>query len=349
MKISILGAFGFDRIHETTGGQPVKTRELYYGLCEKYDKKNIFYTDTYLYRKKPIKFIFSLLKTLRKSDILIMLPAQNGLKVFSKIIFLLKPKKCKVFYDVIGGWLPDFILDHKKIIKHLKKMNGIWVEMNSMKIKLEKEGLNNVVTIPNFKTIHLTSMPYDFSKKEFNFCTFSRVMEEKGIENAMEAVVRLNREFQNNYKIHLDIYGPVDVNYQNRFNELLNQKEISDLVSYKGIVNPNDSVEILKKYYALLFPTFYSGEGFAGTLLDALFSGIPVIASDWKYNCDIILDGKNGLIYQVKNIDDLVAKMRLLIQNPNQWEILKQNCLLEAQKYMRENVLQMITSEIERG
>lgn len=80
-----------------------------------------------------------------------------------------------------------------------------------------------------------------------------------------------------------------------------------------------------------------------------MFSGIPVIASDWKYNCDIILDGKNGLIYQVKNIDDLVAKMRLLIQNPNQWEILKQNCLLEAQKYMRENVLQMITSEIERG
>ena len=92
MKISILGAFGFDRIQETTGGQPVKTRELYYGLCEKYDKKNIFYTDTYLYRKKPIKFIFSLLKTLRKSDILIMLRAK-WIKSIFKNHFFIKAKK----------------------------------------------------------------------------------------------------------------------------------------------------------------------------------------------------------------------------------------------------------------
>ncbi|MFR3494185.1 MAG: glycosyltransferase [Blautia sp.] len=53
-------------------------------------------------------------------------------------------------------------------------------------------------------------------------------------------------------------------------------------IRYKGMVPFNQSTEVLKNYDALLFPTYYEGEGFAGTIIDAFAAGLPVIASDWK-------------------------------------------------------------------
>ena len=57
---------------------------------------------------------------------------------------------------------------------------------------------------------------------------------------------------------------------------------------WNSIFNYNETASHLKKYFALLFPTYFHGEGFAGCLIDAFFAGIPVIATDWLYNKDII-------------------------------------------------------------
>jgi glycosyltransferase involved in cell wall biosynthesis len=51
--------------------------------------------------------------------------------------------------------------------------------------------------------------------------------------------------------------------------------------------------KVLRDYFALLFPIYYIGEGFAGTAIDAFSAGVPVIASDWKYNSEVIKEGIN--------------------------------------------------------
>ena len=65
------------------------------------------------------------------------------------------------------------------------------------------------------------------------------------------------------------------------FNEL--KSTFPSYIKYGGLVPFDKSVEVLKNYFALLFPTYYEGEGFAGTLLDAMAAGVPVVASDWRY------------------------------------------------------------------
>ncbi len=37
--------------------------------------------------------------------------------------------------------------------------------------------------------------------------------------------------------------------------------------------------------------------GFAGTLIDAMAAGVPVIASNWKYNPEIVIENVTGRIY----------------------------------------------------
>lgn len=66
----------------------------------------------------------------------------------------------------------------------------------------------------------------------------------------------------------------------------------------------NQSTEVLKNYDALLFPTYYEGEGFAGTIIDAFAAGLPVIASDWKYNSEIIKQGITGVITKTHSISE---------------------------------------------
>ena len=340
MKIFLIGAFGFNDVKKYCGGQPVKSRELYSLLVDNFTEASILYNDTYAWKKNPLLFLIKTIRLIKKADIIIILPAQNGLKVLSRLVKIFKRKNTKVFYDVIGGWLPDYLLESKETLNNLKRFNGIWVETPTMQKKLNVLGLNNVETIPNFKNLPFVKEYCGFNNI-FQVCTFSRVSYSKGVEDAISAVSSLSKL---GIRIKLDIYGPIEEKYKEKFDKVLKEND-STFINYKGIVNASKSTEIISKYNALLFPTFYEGEGFAGTLIDAMFSGVPVIASDWRYNCDIIKNGFNGLIFKTRDVDDLISKIKILVYDPKLCILIHDNCLKEAKKYTKESVLLMISNE----
>ena len=53
-----------------------------------------------------------------KCEHVVILPAQNGVKVFIPLFVFLKNFRKKLHYIVIGGWLPNFI-EKKKFLKGL--------------------------------------------------------------------------------------------------------------------------------------------------------------------------------------------------------------------------------------
>jgi glycosyltransferase involved in cell wall biosynthesis len=65
----------------------------------------------------------------------------------------------------------------------------------------------------------------------------------------------------------------------------------------------------------MLFPTTWKGEGFPGVIIDAFIAGLPVIASNWNMNNEIIVDGVNGFIFEPNNCLALVEKMIFCLQN----------------------------------
>ena len=56
---------------------------------------------------------------------------------------------------------------------------------------------------------------------------------------------------------------------------------------------------------------------FLGIIVESFASGLPVIASDWKYNSEIIQDGINGLLFKTKNEEDLTSKIEYCLDNYN--------------------------------
>ena len=108
---------------------------------------------------------------------------------------------------------------------------------------------------------------------------------------------------------------PFKEDYKEHFLQIID--DVPKYIQYKGITESNLSSAILKDYYFLLFPTYYPGEGFAGTLIDAFSSGLPVIATDWMYNSEIIKNGFNGYLFSPNNLDELVTLLDNVIISDN--------------------------------
>src|SRR5699024_10336083 len=99
-------------------------------------------------------------------------------------------KNRRIHYVVIGGWLPEFLKKRKNLMRILKSFDGIYVETNTMRKELEEQGFTNVHVMPNCKNLNIlekSQLIYHHSEP-YKLCTFSRVMKEKGIEDAVEAV-----------------------------------------------------------------------------------------------------------------------------------------------------------------
>jgi glycosyltransferase involved in cell wall biosynthesis len=56
-------------------------------------------------------------------------------------------------------------------------------------------------------------------------------------------------------------------------------------------------------------------EGFSGALVEALISGIPIVASDIPMNMEAISPGKDAYIFKNNDSRDLYEKMNLLMNN----------------------------------
>ena len=110
MKIGILGHFA--RNTDMCDGQTVKTRNLEKALLA--GKEEILTVDSYRWKNHPLSFFFKVVGLVRKSDVIIMLPASGSLKIYSYLINLFGKKKMKI-YSVIGAWLPS-LLEKKKSV-----------------------------------------------------------------------------------------------------------------------------------------------------------------------------------------------------------------------------------------
>ena len=345
MKIGILGHFGEGT--NLLNGQTVKTKIITEELQKQLGQDQVLKIDTHGGWKTLLKAPFQVFYALKNSTNILIFPAHNGLRVYAPLLSFVKRffKKRKIHYVVIGGWLPQFLIQRKHLSKILKKFDGIYVETNTMKSSLEVQGFKNVYVMPNCKKLTVLSeneLVYP-SGVPYKLCTFSRVMREKGIEDAVNAVVAVNTDlgFQ---AFSLDIYGQVDGAQIEWFESL--QKKFPSYIRYGGLIPYDKSVDVLKDYFALLFPTYYEGEGFAGTLIDAYSAGVPVIASDWRYNAELVNESV-GFVYPTGDQLAFVNILKAMAVDPTLLLCKKRLCLIEADKYKIDKAVQILVEQIE--
>lgn len=330
-RVCILGHFGFGK--EMLNGQTIKTKNVAAELRKQFGENQVLLLDTHGGLKKLPRLMIQLLGAFRKSKNIIIFPAQNGVRIFVPLCCIYnKFFKRKLHYAVVGGWLPDLLKEKQSLRRKVESFDYLYVETLGMKKKLEEVGLSNVVVMANFKDIRVLTVEelVNNTQAPFRICTFSRVMKEKGIEDAIAAIKLVNEKYHEEI-ISIDIYGQIENGQEEWFDTLI--KANADVAQYKGLVGFDNSVDVIKEYYALVFPTYYEGEGFAGTIIDAMASGVPVIASDWRYNSEFVSEGQTGVLFTTHNINELAEKLEYVILNVDKWNSLKTNCIRKAEDY----------------
>lgn len=330
IKVGLIGHFG--KNENLLDGQTIKTKYLFEALKNIVGEDEVNIIDTHRWKSNPLRLVLKCLSIMKGAENIVILPAHNGVKVLGPLlVFLNKIYKRKLHYVVIGGWLPDLLSSKPKLLKKIKMFNGVYVETLSVMNKLNDLELKNVRQLNNFKKldvlaenqlIYTTNEPY-------KLCTFSRVTKNKGIEDAIEAVKNVNGFFGRNV-YSLDIYGPIAEEYKSRFHEL--RQEFPIYINYKGTINFDKSVEVIKHYFALLFPTKFKTEGIPGTIIDSFAAGVPVIVSNWDSAIEIV-DNKTGIIYDFNERSKLEKVLFELESSSSKLNLLKKNCLIKAEEF----------------
>lgn len=255
-----------------------------------------------------------------------------------RILKLLAPN-ARVIYWVIGGTLGKWLLEGKVKVSDYAWLENIILEGSSMNSELKEAGMNNGSVMPNFKSI-VTISDLKKTKSEddkIRFVFLSRILPQKGCNLILEAARSLNAQgFSDKYSI--DFFGPVESSYEENFKGQLYEL---DNVNYKGFLDLRDTHNYseLSKYDAMLFPTFWPGEGCPGIVIDAYICGLPILASDWNLNSDYIIDGMTGVLFAPKDVNALETTIRRCIDGQIDLEKLGQNALEISRDYDTDAVL----------
>lgn len=339
-KIGIIGHFGGSK--EFLDGQTVKTKILYQEL--KNIGQDMFCVDTYYNNTNRVKLLLDSLKCILKCKTIIILLSGNGMRIYFPMMYLAKKLfGRKIFHDVIGGNLAEYVDKYPEYKKYLNSFDGNWVEFEQLKKKLEHQKITNCKVIPNFKKLNIFAAHLTIDEATMHkLCMFSRVMREKGITDAIQAVHYHNKK--SDFKFFLEIWGPVDDRYEDEFEDLIKKYPLD--FKYMGKVNYSLSVETLTDHLALLFPTFWEGEGFPGTIVDAYAAGLPVIASKWNANAELIDDFKTGWVYPNSHCKDLASSLEWMSMHSNELIEMRRNAHQKAIEYIPEKWIDVILNEI---
>lgn len=205
-------------------------------------------------------------------------------------------------------------------------------------------GLKNVEHLANSK--YFESIDVDYNREvtlPIRSFYLGRIHPDKGIDMIFNALREVNKE-EMIYTV--DFFGPIEKGYKESFMDKIDN---SPNAEYKGIIDLVDNSENYRKlseYDLFIFPTFWHGEGFPGVVLDSFISGVPVLASNWNHNTEIIQDGVNGLIFKSKSSEDLLEKLNYIHENRNILSEMRRNAHKSAEKYKSENVLSVLQSII---
>jgi len=198
---------------------------------------------------------------------------------------------------------------------------------NDMKQQMIKFSNVRVIVVPNgidvkeYKKALMRTHGKRFGKKQLLFV--GNVRPVKGVEYLLRAMPIILREEPD---VCLVIVGSYPPNFVGKIPENIKSKVI-----LTGFVNHEEIPAYMKGSDVFILPSL--SEGFPNVLLEAMASGLPIVATDVGGIPEIISDGENGFLIHPKNSKQLAKKIILLLKNENLRSRISKNNLLKVETY----------------
>jgi glycosyltransferase involved in cell wall biosynthesis len=177
---------------------------------------------------------------------------------------------------------------------------------------------------------------------DFVFVFVGRIVKDKGMNELANAFQQLSIE---NEKVKLLLVGDYEADLDPLTSETLTIIENNNAILSVGF--QNDVRPYLAISDALIFPSYR--EGFPNVVMQAGAMGLPSIVSDINGCNEIIADGQNGLIIQVKNRDALYNAAKRMAEQSGMTKILKEKARsMIVSRYEQKLVWQAIHDEYQK-
>lgn len=172
---------------------------------------------------------------------------------------------------------------------------------------------------------------------EIKLLYLGRLTKDKGTSIAIEAFSILIKK---GYKVGLSIAGTTrDKQYMSLLQNIIKQQNLP--VKFLGNVIYEELPKVCSKHDIFVFPPTIGGP-LSRTLLEAMGSGIPIVAS--PIGGTILKDNENCLIAKTADPEDFAAKIEILIKNPE----LRRKLGANACKFVKENFdIEKVVDKIE--
>ena len=146
--------------------------------------------------------------------------------------------------------------------------------------------------------------------EKFAFLCISRLIRDKGVYEFLEASRRVKRKYP---EIRFLLVGPYDSNPSAIKPEELQPFIDDGIIEYFG--EQEDVRPFLAQCNVFVLPSYR--EGTPKTNLEAMASGRAIITTDAPGCRETVIDGQNGYLVPIKDVDALCVKMTYFIDNPD--------------------------------
>jgi len=150
-------------------------------------------------------------------------------------------------------------------------------------------------------------------KKYISILWVGRLIELKHPEAALYVANKLKKE---HIDFELKIIGSGKL--ENRIRSAISKQQLGDRVKMLGSMSTDEVRKYMENADIFLF-TSDRHEGWGAVLNESMNSGCAVVADENIGSAKYLINpGKNGLIYKSQNYEDLYAKVKWLIEHPNE-------------------------------
>lgn len=214
--------------------------------------------------------------------------------------------------------------------------------VNKTKLEVIGKGSSNGIDLSRYSVSLLSSEKLQeikerlhYDEKLIYFLCAGRLVHDKGIDELVHAFKSI---YEKNNLVRLILVGAFEDEVDPVSDETKNL-----LQTHPGIIMAGWSEEVeyyISISYALVHPSYR--EGFPNVLLQAGAMNCPVICSNIDGNVDIVEDEKTGLLFEVKNEQDLYQKMESALNNPAQLKKYAEQLRLNIEQYFNQPIVHQL-------
>ena len=153
------------------------------------------------------------------------------------------------------------------------------------------------------------------SKGELDLCKAIKILKDKDIE----CQAKIAGEFKS-------------VEYRQRFFKFISDNDLTGNIEYLGVIRGQKKQDAFRDSDVFCFPSYFHSESFPLVLIEAMSYGLPIVTTRWRGIIDMVKDGYNGYLVEIKSPEQVADKLKLLFDNIDLRKQIGEHSRLEFEK-----------------